>query len=105
MLYSPNWDKQSETKVDPFKLETLIAWLEKQPGDRRYDYTCSGRCLLAQYFTAMGFEDINVQPGFFFTKKDSATYEFPRTFERVAIEDKLTFGAALLRARAALAGA
>ena len=115
MLYSPNWDKQSETKADPFKLETLIAWLEKQPGDQGYSYTCRGHCMLAQYFVAMRFENVEVVPHFV-TAKGLDLSRFPKPFEDIAIDHHgfhhlgravqgLTFGAALLRARAALAGA
>jgi hypothetical protein len=55
MLYDPKWEQQ--TKADPFKIETLIAWLEKQPADCRYDFdNCDGECLFGLYYTAMGLK-------------------------------------------------
>lgn len=36
-------------KADPFSLEALIAWLEKQPGETTYCLQSLGGCLWAQY--------------------------------------------------------
>ena len=35
MLYDPKWEKP-EVKADPFSLDALIAWLEKQPANGTY---------------------------------------------------------------------
>jgi hypothetical protein len=105
MLYDPKWEV--EVKADPFSLESLIAWLEKQPENKSYRYTCIGHCLLAQYFTAMGFERVSVQP-YWFKHSGGIEQQFSDDFENIAVahdgrgKDKFTFGAALKRARAAL---
>ena len=57
MLYDKRWDKP-EVKADPFSLDSLVAWLEKQPAAKVYCYEDTGVCLLSQYFTAMGFERV-----------------------------------------------
>lgn len=126
MLYDPKWEK-TETKADPFSLESLIAWLEKQPAGRSYSYTCNGHCLLAQYFTAAGFKNVTMWCRAFWhgddrcpgnvgseeAEKMGRATRFPPVFNAIAIgawyacgktkNNKLTFGAALERARAALA--
>lgn len=43
-----------ETKPDPFSLESLIAWLEKQPTEQTYSFISPSECLLAKYTTAHG---------------------------------------------------
>lgn len=105
MLYDPKWSKP-EVKADPFKLETLIAWLEKQPADKPYDYTCNGHCLLAQYFSSYGFSDVNMAGQRFF-HRDGIMVDLPKHFNDVAcgtvepiFSMRRTFGAALERARA-----
>lgn len=102
MLYDPKCEK-TETKSDPFALGTLIAWLEKQPAHRAYNYNCNGHCLLAQYFTAQGFEKVCVGGSFFCTA--NTTHDLPAHFNDIAVDAmhsprRLTFGAALERARA-----
>ena len=48
----------TETKADPYSLEALIAWMEKQPRRRRYDWfnieIGLNGCVAAQYFHALG---------------------------------------------------
>lgn len=104
MLYDKRWDKT--TKADPFTLESLIAWLEKQPADRTYHYTCQDGCLLAEYFRSAGFESARVT---FNVLHIGVTHrEFPDVFRQIAIDTGVglkrnwTFGVALERARAAL---
>lgn len=84
--------KTIETKADPFSLESLIAWLEKQPADKKYDYfNCQGACLIDQYFGRI-----------------TSFAEYHDICERtnwgaeIAGPMPHTFGAALDRARAAL---
>lgn len=91
MLYDTRWDK-TETKVDPFKLETLVAWLETQPCDGEYVWhDCDGGCLMGIYGHAMGLgEDWHKLHMHFFNT--NVTY-------RVACPKPHTFGAALKRAR------
>lgn len=91
MPYDKRWDRQ--TKADPFSLEGLIAWLEKQPADKTYNFSnCQGLCLLSQYLTASG-------------KKWGFDYgpliEKAPAVEPVAMTEPWTFGAALERARKA----
>lgn len=98
MLYDPKWE--IETKVDPFKTESLIAWLETKRPEARYSYTCNGHCLLAQYFLAHGFKDVSVTP--YRLRHDGQTVRFSFGFENVAVRFPRTFGAALERARSLL---
>lgn len=56
MLYDPKW----EVKADPFSLESLIAWMEKQPAEKAYDYTHPSKCLVAQYLKAMGVKHFSL---------------------------------------------
>lgn len=111
MLYDPKWEQQ--TKADPFKLETLIAWLEKQPEGAIYNYNCNGHCLLAQYFTAQGFKHVHMYTTGFFhgqpvpgwmgepeARAHGCHTPMPATFDKVASWGDRTFGAALDRARA-----
>lgn len=107
MLYDPKWEVQ--TKADPLSLGALIAWLEKQPANVEYCYIDNGHCLLAQYFTFCGFENVMVGglgewscgPDRNFHKHESR--QSPPGFYGVAAEKPHTFGAALKRARAAAA--
>ena len=97
MLYdAKRWDKQ--TRADPFSLESLIAWLEKQPADNTYCYLDHGYCLLSQYFIAQGMEAVHVFScgGF---KHDGIDDDYPLEFDVIAAEGVHTFGAALERAR------
>lgn len=106
-----------EPKHDPFSLESLVAWLERQPGDKDYCYYDNGHCLLSQYFTAAGFKNVHMFTDCFWhgetrLRKDWGQDElllsgkgtrFPKSFDEIASIGARTFGAALQRARAALA--
>jgi hypothetical protein len=39
---------EAQTRADPFSLDSLIAWLEKQPAEKEYS-TDPVACVLAQY--------------------------------------------------------
>jgi hypothetical protein len=113
MLYDPKW----EVKTDPFTLDSLIAWLEKQPADGTYCYDSNGCCILAQYFTAMGFKNVAIGSVKFYhgllprAPLPRANEEFPVEFNDIAQSatrtfpfkkwgmNRHTFGAALARAR------
>ncbi|HWV44071.1 hypothetical protein [Pseudorhodoplanes sp.] len=109
MYADARFEQNTETKPDPFKLETLIAWLEKQPADTPYNYECKEHCLLAQYFCALGYRVQSMGPFSFWT--DTGNFGLPDGFNDVAVggEDYVsgsnpiefywTFGAALERAR------
>lgn len=102
MLYNPNW--KAPTKTDPMKLESLIAWLERQPADGVYCYIDCGACLLHQYFTEMGFKRVHMHPDFM---KHGDDFVFlPAGYDAIArgrTPESWTYGKALKRARAALA--
>lgn len=92
MLYDPKWDKEIETKADPYKLESLIAWLETQNPATTYNYhNLRGDCLLCQYLTASGVDYIKY--GELLTANQR---------NRIAAARPWTFGNALERARAEL---
>lgn len=104
MLYDPKWDKQI-TKADPFSLSSLIAWLEMQPADREYNFIDVTQCLLTQYFRSHSKR-------VWITSNLSVHYKWwlfswvkpiPKKFFCIALEHPQTFGAALERARKALA--
>lgn len=104
MLYDKRWDAKVETKADPFSLENLIAWLEKQPARSTYDGCNSDVCLLAQWLQTKDPSAANV-PG---QKKHSYWYAVNgqeidlQRFSNIAVASPMTFGAALKRARDAL---
>lgn len=99
MLYDPKWEVK--TKPDLLSLESLAAWLEKQPADRAYCYIDNGSCLLGQYFVGMGLTNIQVG-GSEFAHAGSGGRDIllPVTFQDIAYDHPRTFGAALERARA-----
>jgi hypothetical protein len=95
-----------EPKHDPFTLESLVAWLEMMPGDSVYCFQSNGNCLLAQYFIAHGFRYVNMGPAQFFhgqSEPNEKASDLPPGFNNIAVGHPRTFGAALTRARAALA--
>lgn len=99
MLYDPKWETP-EVKADPMKLESLIAWLEKQSADKRYEFWCT-KCLLGQYFTDYGY-DVKMM-GTAMVIHASGHFDLPKGFNRLAQAQPHTYGAALNRARKALA--
>jgi hypothetical protein len=109
MFYDPTCKPQTETKADPFTLDGLIAWLEKQPANSAYDYGCNGHCLLAQYFTMHGFKNVIMGPKSF-DHSAGRDVPLPPILNDIAIgrwrmfpnNQERTFGAALERARAVL---
>lgn len=101
MLYNKNWDAKTVTS-DPFTLESLIAWLEKQPADQGYEWhNCDGGCLIGLYGAYHGFswrQMIDCPGG------DPENTPYAKlTPGGLAAAHPRTFGAALIRARAALA--
>ena len=91
MLYDPKWEKP-EVKADPYSLESLIAWLEKQPASMDYCFRDNGNCLLTQYVRSYKPETVWM-----------GIYQFPHDLIHVAWVEPHTFGDALQRARVALA--
>lgn len=81
-----------------FSVRSLIGWLETQPADKEYDWMEASKCLLGQWCQSKGLcgdglHDKSVELG----ESD--------VFYKIALRDihRCTFGAALKRARAALA--
>jgi hypothetical protein len=90
----------TETKPDVFSLDGLIAWLEKQPGEREYDYCSSPDCLLTRYFASHGVDHTPPTPGKLTTSciyGGRSIYNSP--MHTAARHAPWTFGAALQRAR------
>lgn len=102
MLYDPKWEQQ--TKADPFTLESLITWLEKQPAKEKYDYdNCSGECLFGLYMGTLGLSWKEVGGScVVYGKKDIHGPFRQMVYKSVAMSFPWTFGGALKRARAAV---
>jgi len=90
--------KTVETKADPFSLDSLIAWAEKQPPQKEYAFWCD-RCYLGQYFEAHGLQIQMIGVGTV-TFKNHQIQNLPPHFNDIAMTKPHTFGAALKRARA-----
>lgn len=94
MLHNPQWERNS--------LLGLIAWLETQDPTTSYRFTCSGDCLVARYGGAVGIRRDEYSP---------ELQEIYRGTDRFSIgigtggPGFQTYGAALERARKALAAA
>jgi hypothetical protein len=102
MLYDPKWEKKIESTADPLTVVELVAWLERRPADKPYCYTDVGHCLLAQYFSSLGYTEINLNPYWFWRGPNMEKVEYPPIFNEIALGETRTFGAALGRARAVL---
>lgn len=103
MLYDPKWEVETKSPVKPdvYALSTLIAWLEKQPTKKEYDFwDCDGACLISQYMTSCGMESLVWDED-----RNSSKYTAfcnDTNFDDIAFPSPHTFGAALERARALL---
>ena len=85
--------------TDPFSLESLIAWLEKQPCDQWYAWACAGECLIGQWLHSI---DRNSHPDDNGGSFGYIVYGEPvdlTRYDSIALDGKSTFGAALERAR------
>lgn len=84
-------------KPDVFSLESLIAWLEKQPADKEYFYSNPYNCLLCQYFEANGYPNCSVTPRQLHPnrRRDDESITFSSDFETVAHGGCRTFGGSL----------
>lgn len=95
MLHNPQWDQ----KTDPLTLDAVIAWLEKQPANDKYEYCNSMTCLAAQYNASIGRS--YDPPGIplwawerLYAGK-TAGVDFDRVLEFIAAHADRTFGDAL----------
>lgn len=102
MFFDPGTKR--EAKADPLSLDSLIAWLEKQPADQEYDYGCNGTCMLASYFRSVNpnFCSVGTSYASFFDGENFSEWALPDGWDDIAFGDggSRTFGAALDRARA-----
>jgi hypothetical protein len=104
MLYNTKWEK---TSTDVHSLDSLIAWLEKQPADGIYQYADTKNCLLCQYYTAMGFRHVSASSKFVSSKycvygddpkTETVEFKLPPHFNDIALRCNgglRTFGKAL----------
>lgn len=111
MLYDPKWERSRTADVN--SIHSLIGWLEQQPSNKHYNYFRCGNCVLQQYYTAKGCENVRVD-------SETVTYDgeqkyLPALFDDIAAgkptiwglvtgllhlpNHRWTFGAALERAR------
>lgn len=104
MLFNTAWNKTPEVKPVDEMLSTanLVAWLEKQPADKSYDYESPHHCLLAQYFHQHGYSHARVGNHFVHWLDGEKAVGLPRAFHAAATYEPRTFGAALRRAKAYL---
>lgn len=87
MLYNKEWDTP---KPDILSLDSLIGWLETKKYSEAYSYVDSRRCLLCQYFTAMGLTNVNVSSIYLNAKEQYA--KLPDGFNDIALGRNSTFG-------------
>lgn len=89
MLYDPKWEVK--VKPDVYSLEGLIAWLEKQPADKKYNWASTNSCLCSQYFVGGGYGWADMHEEF----KEKTGIRL----DKIAHQTPWTFGAALQRVR------
>ncbi len=78
-------------------LPNLIAWLEKQPADGRYEFCYPQHCLLAQFMHANGFPDAHFgDRDYGIEHLDGSPYRIPSELAQIA--HSRTFGEALQKA-------
>lgn len=102
MFFDPNC--KLETKAAPFSLAAVIAWLDRQPADCRYDYDdCKGGCLYGLYMNAIGIPWTEARTSSAYRQPNTDPHrQFRRQFyDTIARPGEWTFGAALARAAAA----
>lgn len=80
--------------------QLFINWLKKQPREATYDYGDHKRCLIAQYLTACGNQNVRVGVSTFSFQKDGKVVSgyLPYPLDIIANRWPPTFGAALDRA-------
>lgn len=98
MLFNPEWDR--DCVLGPISLRSFIAWLEIQPPNLAYDYCDATGCALGQFQASLGLSEGEcvVELGFLDHQEP-----WQKKLDAIVITDPPTFGAALERARAALA--
>lgn len=110
MFVETGYHADTEVKADPFKLESLIGWLETKNPEEAYAYNRNESCCLAQYFQANGYPEAFVTPSdVYLNGYHGGLYSqdytpLPTGFNRIAAQHDRTFGGALERAKAFAAG-
>lgn len=95
MLYDPKkWKVNISDRL--LSLESLVAFLATKPANRTYLWGHPDRCALGQWLRAIRFDKSLIV-------KQSCDFAQHQPFEYIALTPPYTFGAALERARAALA--
>lgn len=94
MLYDKRWERP-EIKADPRSLAGLVSWLETKPENGTYDWhDCNGGCLIGIYGLAIGMGE----------EWHDFHYDLLKAGHlNIASDTPHTFGAALARAKSALA--
>lgn len=100
MLYNPAWRDPA-----PLTLPKLIAWLERQPAARAYSFENVHGCALVQYLKFCGYPQSSVGGTWWREKPEADTQLFSDEIGWIFAHNPWTYGAALSRARAALADA
>lgn len=89
-----------EIKPDIYALPTFIAWAERQPANKEYNYgDCRGACLLGQYMRDHGVGWKNFAYINFLGRAEGGTDVWQG---KIAVVMPWTMGAATARARALL---
>jgi hypothetical protein len=103
MLYNESTGKP-KVQTDVFSLASLIAWLETMPANEPYCYSKNGDCMFAKYFNDHGFLDVWIGGrDFRHSGTGGKLVPLPDHWPLIAVRSPNTFGAALDRARKALA--
>lgn len=96
-------NKSTGLKPDVMSMESLVDWLEKKPSKETYEYCDHRGCLVAQYLTEQGYQNVFAYSMGSFSHGRIDEYndaKFPKAFDDVAVVEPRTFGAALGRAKA-----
>jgi hypothetical protein len=101
MLYDPKWGKQRDVTFYGMTLSGFAAWLATMPPEGEYDYCDDRACALAQYRASLGRCRVAVRLPNYLGKSEPSP---GHTFQNIVLSGEWTYGAALARARAVLAG-
>jgi hypothetical protein len=76
---------EAQEKIKP-SLRTFLAWAEKQPADKQYNYLDSGICACGQFAAYIGQQSdwMNRQSGSIWCALDDYAHMWPRTFGALA---------------------
>ena len=105
MLFNTAWNKNPEVQPQSDLLSTasLVAWLEKQPVNKIYDYNLPYGCLLARYFREHGHHNPCLGPKYVHCLNGyDGPVVLPPAFHAAATYRPHTYGDALKRAKAYL---